>query len=276
MRGILNHLIVVSVSLLLFFSFSAFADPVTIGLVSSWSGNGNSNDAVGTNNGNIVGNVTYSPGVVGDAFIFNGGYVQVPNSSSLNITGSLTIDAWIFPTIDGFEHIAAKWGDTGDWNNQRAFSFHMLPNGELRFAISDDANQWNIGFHDFDTSAGVITINSWNFVTATYDQSTGTRKIYVNGVMVAERTDDPITLTSSNADLGIGAQLTSSTSYAAPFTGSIDEVHIFNRALTDVEIQQEFNNVAPVPEPSTLLLLGSGIIGLIGISRKKGKSLNND
>ena len=87
----------------------------------------------------------------------------------------------------------------------------------------------------------VITLNDWNFVAAVYDQSSGARRIYVNGAMVAERTDPPITLTDSIADLAIGGHLASPTSLVTAFPGLIDEVEIFNRALSASEIRSIFD-----------------------------------
>lgn len=111
----------------------------------------------------------------------------------------------------------------------------------MNFAISDDAHQGDGGFHTFATPANAITLNAWNHVAAVYDQTTGTRLIYINGVQVASRTDAPITITNSTADLGIGAWQTSSTDATAFFPGSIDEVDLFNRALSQTEIQAIYN-----------------------------------
>jgi concanavalin A-like lectin/glucanase superfamily protein len=233
---------------------SARADCVPpSGLVSWWPGDGNANDIVSGNNGTLQNGATFGAVAVGQAILLNNGSanllnngsaiacVQVPNSPSLNPTGSFSLDAWIFPVADGTAHIIAKWGDTAEWGNQRAYSFHTTDGRGLRFSISDDANQSNSSFHDFDTPEGVITLNAWNFVAAVYDQSRGTRQIYVNGVKVAERTDSPITITSSVADLGIGAQVNSPTTFHFPFAGLIEEVELFNRALSQAEIQFIYN-----------------------------------
>jgi concanavalin A-like lectin/glucanase superfamily protein len=72
------------------------------GLVSWWPGEGNVNDIQGTNNGTFQNGATFTTGTVGQAFSFDGTsqYVRVPTSTSLNQTGSFTIDAWIYPTAD--------------------------------------------------------------------------------------------------------------------------------------------------------------------------------
>ena len=73
-------------------------------------------------------------------------------------------------------------------------------------------------------------------MAAVYDQPTGTRRIYVNGVEVAKRQDLPITLYSGSVDLIIGAQ--HSESISGFFKGLIDEVSIYHRALANVAIER--------------------------------------
>ena len=196
------------------------------GLVSWWPGDGDADDIVGTNDGTLQGGAGFAPGMVGQAFSFDGSddFVRVPHSPSLNPSGSFSIDAWIFPTQDEEGGIVVKWADTGVWASQRAYTFSTQPGLALRFGISDDAHQLDAFFHQFDTPANVITLNAWNHVAAVYDQLSGTRRIYVNGALVAERTDPPITVTDSIADLTIGGALVSPVLFVSLFTGLIDEV----------------------------------------------------
>jgi hypothetical protein len=210
-----------------------------LGLVSWWSGDGNANDIIGGNAGTLQNGTTFAPGLVGQAFSFNGTnqYVDVPTAPSLNPgAGSFSSDAWIFPTLDQAGTILAKWGDAGNFTNQRAYIFQEAISGQLQFSISDDAHQNDGSFHQFLTPTNVLTINAWNHVAAVYDHSTGTRLIYVNGVQVASRQDAPITITASTADFSIG-EAAFSVAPGVPFTGLIDEVEFFNRALTQTEIQ---------------------------------------
>ena len=181
--------------------------------------------------------------MVDQAFSLNGvdGFVRVPSSASLTPSGSFSIDAWIYPTTDADGTILSIWGDTGEWVDQRSYQLVMLSGRRLRFAISGDATQHNAALHVFDTSTAVLTLNTWNHVAATYSQSSGTRRIYVNGVQVADRTDSPITVTSSIAAATIGATLRSPNIFLGSFSGLIDEVELFNRALSVNEIQAIFD-----------------------------------
>src|SRR5450432_209216 len=83
-------------------------------MVSWWAAENDANDIYGPNSGTTVNDVAFVVGKVGQAFDFNGvdQYVSVPDSTSLAITGDLTIDAWIRQTdnsVDaGFQSIVSK------------------------------------------------------------------------------------------------------------------------------------------------------------------------
>jgi hypothetical protein len=195
-------------------SLTTFADltsctPPPSGLVSWWRGEGNAFDQVGTNNGTLINGATFAPGEVGQAFAFNGtnSYVQIPSSASLNPTGSFSIEAWVYPYHDpaGAEALVIKWGDTAELDNQRSYLLSLVSGRVLEFGISDQLHQGDTAFHAFDTDPGAVTLQSWNHVVAVYDQSTGTRRIFVNGVQVKSRTDAPITILNSLAPLTLGA-----------------------------------------------------------------------
>ncbi|MEW6025934.1 MAG: LamG domain-containing protein [Planctomycetota bacterium] len=196
-------------------------------------------DSSGNNNHGRVYGATWNNG----ALSFDGvdDYVRITNTSLLNLPGSFSIDAWIFPTADTFGVILAKWGDTGDWAAQRSYTLNANFVRRLNFGISDNARQEDGQFHTCLTPEGALTLNEWHHVTAVYDKPTGTWKIYINGIKVAERKDNPINLTISNADVAIGAQLPSSTTFLHAFAGRIDEVKIYNYALNPSEILADYN-----------------------------------
>ncbi len=211
--------------------------PTPAGLVSWWPGDGDALDVVGSNAGILSGGTSFGPGVVGQAFRFDGvtGYARIPHAPGLNPRGSFSIETWILPADDRLSIILTKWGDHGAWLSDRAYQIDTIPGRGLRFAISDDAHQGDGGFHNFDVS-GVLTVNSWNHVAAVYEQPTGTRLIYINGVEVARRTNPPIVITDSIADVALGVQLSSPGDYGLPFAGLIDEATLYDRALSATEV----------------------------------------
>ena len=213
------------------------------GLVSWWQGEGNAEDSLGVNSGTLQGGVVFAPGKVGQAFSFNGStqYVRIPSSTSLSPTGSFTVDAWIYPTANNNGTIFSKWGDSGDYSGQRSYDLHLDAGNSLNFSLSDDAHQSDGSFHALSTPSNSIVLNSWNHVAGVYDQSTGTRRIYINGVLAASRADSPYTITAAKADVSIGAWMRSSSDVASFFQGLIDEVDFFSRALSAAEVQAIYN-----------------------------------
>src|ERR1017187_4893411 len=84
----------------------AACTPPPAGIVSWLPGEGKANDIIGTNNGGVNGSLSYTNGLVGEAFVFDDStsYILVPASPSLDIgsTGrGVTIEAWILP--DAFD-----------------------------------------------------------------------------------------------------------------------------------------------------------------------------
>jgi hypothetical protein len=209
------------------------------GIVSWWAAETNANDRIGGNSGTLVNGAGFAAGKVGQAFSLNGTnqYVRIPDHASLSPAGSFSIEGWInVAAINGQAAILSKWGDAGDYGDKRCYTFTVIPGNALQFGISDAARQGDTSFHLFNSTSNLIVPNTWMHVAAVYDQSTGTRRLYVNGTNFAARTDAPITVLNANNDASIGARLSSSTLPVALFQGMIDELTFYNRALNSGEI----------------------------------------
>ncbi|HTQ52678.1 MAG TPA: LamG domain-containing protein [Candidatus Acidoferrales bacterium] len=217
--------------------------PPPAGLVSWWPAEGNAYDQTGTNNGTWNGSVNYTNGEVGQAFKFDGvsSYVQISNSASLNPPGPFSIEGWIYPTLDGSQKIISKWGDQGVWSDNRSYNLATIPGLGLSFAISDLANEENGTFQTFNSSNGVLTLNAWNHVAATYDSSSGIRCMYVNGAIIASMTNAPVSVYGGIAPLTIGGWARAPGVSQFYFQGLIDEISFYSRALSAGEIQAIFN-----------------------------------
>jgi hypothetical protein len=100
-RRTLRYISVVGITLTVLAAPSANAQmcsPVPPNLISWWPAEGNTAGLVSGNAGNLAGGTTFAPGMVGQAFSFNGtdAFVLVPSSPNLLLgTGEITIDAWI-------------------------------------------------------------------------------------------------------------------------------------------------------------------------------------
>ena len=216
------------------------ASPPT--LVAHWSADGHTRDSAGPHDGALHGQVTFVPGIVGQAFQFDGkreAVVQVPWAPELVPEGSFTAVAWISPAADTTMGILGVWGDTDDWGNERAYLLQLFPGMRLSFFASDEAHQLSATFHDFRTRPNVLPLHEWSMVAAAWDADATERRLYINGVMVARRTDPGLAIKRSTVDLGIGGMLNVPSTFLVerPFHGKIDEVSLFDVALTEDEIQ---------------------------------------
>jgi subtilisin-like proprotein convertase family protein len=214
------------------------------GIISWWRGENNTLDSLVINNGSPIGPVSYATGEVGQAFSFNGvsSYVQMANSPSLNPAGAFSIEGWIYLTNDVPQAmILSKWGDSGGYANNRSYVLSTVSGLGLLFSISDLANQGNNGFQQISVD-GVLTLNAWNHVAATYDSATGIRHIYANGVNVLSHTNAPVDVYNSITPVTIGAWLRGPGEIEGYFPGLIDEVSLYNRALSDSEVNAIYSN----------------------------------
>ena len=93
-----------------------------------------------------------------------------------------------------------------------------------------------------------VLLNVWGFWTVIYNSSTGTVKIYKNGLEEKSYNTGNIGDLSNNTPLYIGYSQT----WNAYFSGSIDDVRIYSRALSDAEVQALYQAEAPQPCPNCL------------------------
>lgn len=225
-------------------------------MVSWWPGDGDANDIQNGNDGTLQGGASFAPGEVGQAFSFNGNsqYVAVPDAENLRFTDAITIDLWINPSAPTQTYGAGIVAKTAYGYGDYAIDF---VNGDLRFFFYDGTPQaYAVSAPGWLTPAKV---GVWSHIAATYDSSTGTLNLYDGGVVIASANAPANThMGTNNHELSIGSrQLTGSGTYDLSFAGLADEVEIFNRALSQQEIQSIFNagsagkcKVTPTPTPT--------------------------
>lgn len=209
-------------------------DPVPSGIVGWWPAEGNTDDTIGGNNGTINGGVTYSSGEVGQSFLFDGssGYVSIPASSSLDVgSGSgMTIECWIWPNNlgPGDAQPIVEWDDPDTVGVQLWLENPYTLFGNLRDASGTD--------YMMESAAGTINTTGWQHVAETYDQASGNAYLYINGVQVASANFGTIT---PNTSLPLYFGTRAAQGYPGSgdlYSGGLDEVSIYNRALSPSEI----------------------------------------
>lgn len=180
-----------------------------------------SDSTINANNGTATnGPVANQPGKLGTAWNFDGvdDYIDVGNAASLNPANQITLAAWIKTTIiSSSQKIIVK--DNAGAGGPQQYFIRVQSGGMIRFEVGTSASNF------LTTSAGVISANTWHHVVGTYDGST--MKIYVNGVL---NTSSSISGTMSNN--GVNTRIGIREDNVFPFNGVIDEVGIWNRALT--------------------------------------------
>ena len=202
------------------------------GLVSWWRGEGAASDSAGTNSGVLEGGVTYAAGEVGQAFRFNGtnADVRLPASASLNVglSAGFTIETWINPADITQQHPLVEWNDG-------SFGVHLWIAGDGPGALWFDVKDTGLNDHVLSSAAGLLVSNVWQHVAATYTKSNGNAVVYLNGVpraqanlgVVTPRTLGDLYFGLRPYDGGAGMR----------FAGLMDEVSLYNRALSAAEIQ---------------------------------------
>jgi Concanavalin A-like lectin/glucanases superfamily len=217
------------------------------GMTNWWPTDGNAFDIIGGNDGTLQGNAGFAAGMVAQAFNLDGAgdFVLVPNdpAAAFNFHGSFTIDAWVLlnSAPPQFAPIVSKWNDIGV--NHRgyflAIDTRVLNDGvpRLRFDVSQDG--LFVGGHSSIRLSNVVfPLNIWTHVAAVFNGTTHALDVYINGQLHNGPSNISPTVTApfvTNEPLLIGAGDLGGDQRDF-FNGRIDEVELFDRALSAAEI----------------------------------------
>ncbi len=227
-----------------------FADPLDVGLVAYYPLDGNANDASGNgNHGAELGGLSFAPGKVGRSALFDGtdDYIQVPHSDSLNVTGHLTVAAWVKLDVldngDGpreCQPIVSKYHVAA---SNRAFrlTYNDAPLARHSFVYTVSAS--NSTFSGGVAASETMTeTGRWHHISAVF-VPTEAMRLYLDGVDIT-------------GGLAAGAIPAAIATNALPvllgrdqdetgwLNGTLDEVRIYNRALSSNEVAQLYERTA--------------------------------
>ena len=200
--------------------------PPPSGIVAWWPGNGSATNIMGTASGLETNGAGYADGFVGEAFDFNGNTqaIAIPYSAALDLgqMAAWTIEAWIQPV--SFNNVQyptifaeGNWGASLGLNSQ---------SGALESWINDGT--------PLDSTSSVV-LNQWNHVALVDDGAT--RTLYINGIPAGVGTAPAIAPDGNDAAIGTVGTFDG----RSGFDGLIDEVSIYNRALSSNELSAIYN-----------------------------------
>lgn len=166
----------------------------------------------------------------GNSLDFSGSrYVNITNNTALNPTGSITIEAWI--KADTWRSLSWQGtivGKDGWASGEQGYALRCGANGTLSFILGRGPN-----WEELVSASGAMQANKWYHVAGTWDGST--QRVYVNGIQVGSRSFTG-TISSGTYDVRIGMG-----AYAPgglrDFDGQIDEVRIWNKAITQTNLR---------------------------------------
>jgi hypothetical protein len=236
--------------------------------VSWWAGDGNADDIIGGNDGALQGGMGFGAGMVDQAFLLDGvdDYVDAGNDPSLQVSsGDFTVDAWVlFNDLDhppGGNLNSAPQGDMsivdkmGSGGNGDGWRLLKQDDNHFWFCFGNGSNGCG-GLSSPTTlvSTTLVTTGVWYHVAVV--KSAAGFAMYVNGVQELSK-PLPTFVDTRAGSLRIGSHV----SDGAHLNGMIDEVEIFDRALSGAEIAEihgagsagkcKDNPPPPPPPPSS-------------------------
>ena len=204
-------------------------------MVGSWNFNEGAGttalDATGYNNGTLMNDVSWTDGVhglTGKALYFNGSaYVEVGGKPSLNVE-SITIEMWV-------KQLQRKSAWTWLLSKSGGGSYHVIsedtwPTNQIGFTV-------RVGGIDYRLWTNkALKIGEWTHLAFIYEGGTGRQQNFFNG-----QGDPPEYRTPGNIDPIAGVlRISNLDAPGGGFNGTIDEVRIYSRALTAMEIQKHY------------------------------------
>jgi len=214
---------------------------LTSGLVAAYGFNEGSGttvaDSSGSNNNGTTTATTWSTtGKFGAALSFNGtsSWVTVPDANSLDLTTGMTLEAWVNPTALGtaWRTVIMKEATGGLAYSLYGNSDTTRPSAHVFVASEQDTR-----------GTAALALNTWTHLAMTYNGTT--LRIFVNGVEASNKA------ISGSARVTTGAlRIGGNSVWGEYFSGLIDEVRIYNRALSATEIQTDMNTPVGVSDTS--------------------------
>ncbi|MFN0157234.1 MAG: LamG domain-containing protein [Bacteroidota bacterium] len=214
----------------------------TGGLMAYYPFNGNANDVSGNGNNGMVSGATLTAdrhGNPNSAYRFDGSndMISIPSSPSLHPNDQFTIAFWIRldGAINNWLSIVHKGGPIQPGYSNREYSIYAKRIQPTQYSFYTFSAGDGSGQHEIPSPA-LTNLNEWVFVATVIDRRNHWMRAYLDG-NVGEVPDSYSSFTPNDFPLTIGMEAETGWPDHSPLYGAIDEVRLYNRALTSAEIQ---------------------------------------
>ncbi|MFH1586237.1 MAG: LamG-like jellyroll fold domain-containing protein [Candidatus Diapherotrites archaeon] len=208
------------------------------GLLAYYKFEGNANDETGTNNGALNGGIDCTAeGISGKGCHFDGvdDYIEILDSNSLHSDREITVTGWFKVTSQSGIYQSIYWkGEEGVGTQGREYSLWLYSSGILHSA-STPVSEINSGQVTCNTAWG-IEIGKWYHFATVISSETGKMKTYLNSKIEAECDYDSSGIRDTEGPLRFGK----APEEYSHFNGTLDEIKIYNYALPESEIRQQY------------------------------------
>ncbi len=220
--------VIILTSLIFFGIYNLYSQIPTDSLIGFWPFNGNADDLSVNNNNGTVNGATLVPDRFGNnnsAYYFDGSdYISIPHSTTLNMQDSLSFSVWVKPeSLSGTRMVFGK----SNYTTKTNYLLRIKPSGYIQWEYNGYTN----------TDSVPLQINTWSHIVVTASGPGQVKRVYINNQLVKE------TLTSSGPFGMITNPFTIGyASYGSEyFVGAIDDIRMYNKVLSDSEIDALFN-----------------------------------
>jgi hypothetical protein len=228
------------------------------------SGTTAADSSVNGNNGTLIGNPQWVAGQIDGALQFTGNnYVDLGNNPVFNPSGSFSITLWAYITdwSQEWSHVmVSRRGEWGiGWQLRRNGAYWGLGAVDGICFTTGGVGNFGTGINDTPTDTAP-PLNQWIHIAAVCEIMNNTKRIYLDGVEQVVYNTYPGTVNPSTHNVYIGARANNdNTSQEAFFSGMLDDVRIYDKALSQAEIASikdgslgTVSNYHPVQSPADL------------------------
>jgi hypothetical protein len=203
-------------------------------------------DLTGNGNDGVVSGATWtSAGRYGQALSFDGvsNWITVPESPTLDLTTGMTLEAWVNPaSLTGWQTILYKERPDPTDGGGMTWSLYSSDRNAPPAVYGVLAGATGNALWTHATGTSMLPLNAWSHVAATFDGSA--LRLYVNGTLV-NTLSLPGSLMTTAGPLRIGGNAPSIPFGGQFFNGAIDEIRVYNRALSQADIQADMTTRLP-------------------------------